>query len=157
MLLLIFLMMRVVVSFLLKLNSHHPDTFASPLQQTLNQNYRASHNCYSVKNMVKLLLFKWLLNELLVETEWSEIMLFWWLVWIILISSFLKISFQYIYSNKAMYLVISTSLEKLSLFHLQISCHGSTVLLFFCFFSLECLIFFFSFFQFFKRNCKTKV
>ena len=58
---LIFLIMRVLFSFLLKLNSHHPDTFTSPLLQTLKQNHhRASHNCYSVNNMLKLLLFKWL-------------------------------------------------------------------------------------------------
>ena len=68
-------MMRVLFSLLLKLKSYHPHTFTSPLQQTLKQNYRASHNCCSVKNMLKLLAFKWLLNELLLETEWSEAML----------------------------------------------------------------------------------
>ena len=59
-------------SFLLKLNSHHPCTFTSPLQQTLKQNQRASHNSYSVKNMLKPLAFKWLLHELLLETKLSE-------------------------------------------------------------------------------------
>ena len=49
------LMMRVLFSFLLKLNSPHPYTFTSPLQQKLKQNHRASHNCYSVKKHVKAL------------------------------------------------------------------------------------------------------
>ena len=62
-------------SFLLKLNSNHPYTFTSPLQQTLKENQRASNNCYSVKNMLKLLAFKWLLNESLLETESLEVML----------------------------------------------------------------------------------
>ena len=59
--------------FLLELNLHHPYTFTSPLQHTLKQNQRASNNCYSVKNMLKPLAFKWLLNELLLETKLSEI------------------------------------------------------------------------------------
>ena len=41
---------RVIISFLLKLNSHHHYMFASPLQQTLKQNHCASHNCCSVRN-----------------------------------------------------------------------------------------------------------
>ena len=49
----------VLFSFLLKLNSHHLYTFTSLWQQTLKRNYRASHNCYSVKNVLKLLAFKW--------------------------------------------------------------------------------------------------
>ena len=80
-------------SFLLKLNSHHPNTFTSPLQQTLKQNQRASNYCYSVKNMLKPLVFKWLLNELLLETKWSEVMLIWWFVSIKFIRPFLKFSF----------------------------------------------------------------
>ena len=67
--------------------------YTSPLQQTLKQNHRASHNCYSVKSMLKLLAFKWLLNELLLETEWSELMFIWWFVSIKFIRSFLKFSF----------------------------------------------------------------
>ena len=51
--------------------------FTSPLQQTLKQNHRALHNCYKVKNMMKFLAFKWLLNELLFEKEWSEVKLVW--------------------------------------------------------------------------------
>ena len=93
-------------SFLLKLNSHHPNTFTSPLQQTLKQNQRASSNCYSVKNMLKPLAFKWLLNELLVETKLSEVMLITWFVSIKFIKPFLMF-FQTIP------LVISTSVEKL--------------------------------------------
>ena len=52
-------------------------TFTSPLQQTLKQNHRASHNCCSIKYLLRLLAFKWLLNDLLLETEWSEVMLLW--------------------------------------------------------------------------------
>ena len=82
-------------SFLLKLNWHHPYTFTSPLQQTLKQNQRASHNCYSVKktclNMLRA--FEWLLNELLLETEWSEVMLVWWFASIKFIRPFLKFPF----------------------------------------------------------------
>ena len=44
--------------------------FTSPLQRTLKQNHRASLSCYSVTNMLKFLAFKWLLNDLLLETEW---------------------------------------------------------------------------------------
>ena len=74
-LLVILLMIRVLFSFLLKLNSCHHYTFYSPLQQSLKQNHRASHNCYSVKYMMKRLAFKWLLNESLFETELQEVML----------------------------------------------------------------------------------
>ena len=34
--------------------------FTSPLQQTLRQDHRTLHDCYSVKNILKLLAFKWL-------------------------------------------------------------------------------------------------
>ena len=78
--LLILLMTRVLFTFLLKLNSHHPYTFTPHLQQTLKQNHRALHNFYRVKNMLKLLAFKWPLNKLLLEKEWSEFMLIWWFV-----------------------------------------------------------------------------
>ena len=61
MLLLILLMMRALSSFLL--NLHYPYTFTSPLQKTLNQNQRASHSFYSVKDISKTLsiqlAFKW--------------------------------------------------------------------------------------------------
>ena len=80
MLLLVLLIMRVLLSFLLKLNSYHPHTFTLALQNTVKQNHCASHNCYSVKNMLKLLAFKWILNELLLEKERSENMLIWWFV-----------------------------------------------------------------------------
>ena len=46
--------------FSLKLNLLHPCKFTSPLQQTLKQDHRTLHNCYSVKNILKLLAFKWL-------------------------------------------------------------------------------------------------
>ena len=90
--LLILLMIRVLFTFLLKLNSHHPYTFTPHLQQTLKQNHRALHNFYRVKNMLKLLAFKWPLNKLLLEKEWSEFMLIWWFVSIRFIKSFLKFS-----------------------------------------------------------------
>ena len=77
MLLLILLMVRVLSSFLLKLNSHHPHKFISPFQKTLKQNHPASPNWYSVKSMLQPLAFKRLLNELLFETEWLEVMLIW--------------------------------------------------------------------------------
>ena len=93
MLLLKLLMMKFLFSFILKLNSHHPYTFTSPLQQALKQNHCSSHNCYSVKNRLKLLAFKRVLNELLLETEWSEVMLIWWFVSIKLIRFFMKFSF----------------------------------------------------------------
>ena len=72
-------MTRVLFSFLLKLDSHHPNTFTSPLQQTLSQIHRASHNC----NCTLLLL----------ETEWSEVILIWLFVSIKFTRSFLKLSF----------------------------------------------------------------
>ena len=74
-----------------------PYTFTSSLQQTLKQNHRASHNCCSVKNMLKLVAYKWLLNKLLLETEWSEVKLIWWFGSIKFIGSFSKYSFQYLY------------------------------------------------------------
>ena len=77
MLLLILLMVRVLFSLLLKLNSHHSHTFTSPFQKTLKQNHPALHNWYSVKNMLQPLPFKRLLNELLLETEWLEVMFIW--------------------------------------------------------------------------------
>ena len=93
MFLLILLMMRVLFSFLLKLNSHHPFTFTSPLQYALKQNYHVSHNCYRVKNILKLLTFKRLLNKLLLESEWSEVMLIWLFVSFKFIRSSLKFYF----------------------------------------------------------------
>ena len=63
----------IFFSFLVKLNSHHPYTLTSPVQQTLKQNQRASHNCYSVKKMLKLLAFKKLLNELELELNSLEL------------------------------------------------------------------------------------
>ena len=87
MLLLILLMKRALFSILLKLNSHHPYTSTSPLQQILKQNNHAFHNYYSVKNK-KLLAFNWFLNELLLETKWLEVMLIWRFVSIKLIKSF---------------------------------------------------------------------
>ena len=134
MLLLILLMMRVLFSFLLKLNPQHLYTFTSPLQQTQEQNHRALRNCYIVKSMLKLLAFKWLLFELLLETEFRLIL---WFSPIKLIGSFLK--FKVKVFNIFIQTIPSTSFEK----HLHLQkcpfsiyrCHdGSTVLFFFCFF-----------------------
>ena len=63
--------------FSLEAKFTYPYTFTLLLQQTLKQSRRISHNCYSVKNMLKLLAFTWLLNELLLETKLSEVMLIW--------------------------------------------------------------------------------
>ena len=94
------LMLRVPFSFLLKLNSHYAHMFTSPFQKTLKQNHLASHNYYSGdKNMLKFLALKLFLKELLLETEWSEIMLIWWFVSVKFIRSFLKFSFKYIPLN----------------------------------------------------------
>ena len=65
MLLLILVIMWILFSFLPKLNSHHlyvHVTFGTVTEVEL------PCNCYSAKNMLKLLAFKWLLNELLLET-----------------------------------------------------------------------------------------
>ena len=43
--------------------------------------------------MLKLFAFKWLLNELLLETEWLEVMLIWKFVSIKFNKSFFKILF----------------------------------------------------------------
>ena len=52
--------------------------------------------------MLKLLTFKWILNELLLETEWSEVMLIWWFVSIKFVrSSFKILFFKCLYSNNS--------------------------------------------------------
>ena len=66
---LILLMMRDLFSFLQKLNPDYTYTFTSPLQQTLKQDHHASHSYYSVKDILKLLAFKWLLNEFLLDIK----------------------------------------------------------------------------------------
>ena len=60
---------------------------------------RASHNCYSVKNMLTLIAFKWLINELLLAREWSEVIIIWWIVSIKFIRLFKKFSLLNLYSN----------------------------------------------------------
>ena len=54
-----------------KVKFTYPYTFASRLQQTLKQNHCPSHNCYSFKNITKLLAFIWILKKLLLQTELS--------------------------------------------------------------------------------------
>ena len=135
------LMMRALFIFLLKLNSYHSHKFTSPLQQTLKQSHRALHNCYSVKIMLKLLAFKWLLKELLLETKWyrGQVNL------VSCLNSIHQIFFKILYYSifiQAIPLVISTSLENLSLFHLQISlCQHCFVFL--VFFPQKVIIFLF--------------
>ena len=68
-LLLILLMTRVLFSFLLKLNSQPLYVRITLVIGTEAELLRFAHNCYSVKNMLKRFVFKWLLNELLLETE----------------------------------------------------------------------------------------
>ena len=97
--LLILLMMTALSCFLLKLSSHHPYRFTSRFQQTLTQNHRASRNWYSLNNMLKRLAFKWLLNKLLLEIEWSEVKLIWWFISIIFTKSFRKFFFNIFIQN----------------------------------------------------------
>ena len=157
--LLILPMMRVLFSYPLKLKSYRHHTFTSTLQQILKQNHQASHNSYSVKNISKLLVFQWLLNELLLEIEWSEVMLIKWLVSIQIIMSFIIFLFFFNIFIHTIPFVISTSLEKLSVFHLQVSSwqHCFVYLLFF---SQKGIIFFFVFVHFLiklvKPKCKTR-
>ena len=86
-------MMKVLLGFLLKLNLHHSCTFTLPLQQILGQNHCSSHSSQNVKNMLKLLVFKWLLNRVLLETECSVVMLFWRFAPVKFIRSFIKFPF----------------------------------------------------------------
>ena len=107
-------------SFLLSMNLRHLYTFTSPLQQTLKWNQRASHNYYSATNMLKLLAFKWLLNELLRETKLSEVILILWFVSVKFIRPILKFSFLIcFFSNDSP--CNFNYIGKMSLFHLQIS------------------------------------
>ena len=56
----------------LKAEFTSPLYVTSLLQKTLKQNHCTSHNCCSVKTMLKLLAFKLLLNQLLFEKEWKS-------------------------------------------------------------------------------------
>ena len=135
--------------------------FASPLLQTLKQNHPGLHNYYSVKNMLKLLTFKWLLSKLLLETEWSEIMLIWWLLletewseimliwWFVsikFIKSFLKFSFFNI-SIQTIPFVILTTMEK------TVPSPSTDIIMV----ALLCFPYHLLFCPFFKLNCKPKV
>ena len=75
-------------SFLLKLNSHHPCNRHWSRINVLRTTATVLKTCWSPP-----LAFKWLLNELLLETKWSEVMLIWWFVSIKFIRPFLKFSF----------------------------------------------------------------
>ena len=71
------------------------------------------------QNILKLLTFKSFLNDVLPETEFSEVKLIWWFVSIKSITSFSKLFFGIFFQT--MSLLISTSLRKQSLFHLHTS------------------------------------
>ena len=114
--------------------------FTSPLQETPKQNQHASHKCYSVKNMLKLLAFKWLLNELLLETKLSEAMLIWWFVSIKFVGPFLKFSFlTWFFKRFPLYFQHHCKNCPFSIYRYHC---GSTILLFFCFFPEKGIIFF---------------
>ena len=82
------LMMRVLLNFPLKLNSHHPCTFASSLQQTPKQKPIFAQLLQYSQKMLKLLAFKCFLNDILLERKFSEVMLIWLFVSIKSITSF---------------------------------------------------------------------
>ena len=127
------------MSFLLKPNSHHLCTFTSPLQQTLSQIHHDSHNCNCTAASIQRLL-----NELLLETEWSESILIWLFVSIKFIRSFLKLYF---------FILLFFSNDSPCNLHLQIS------LFFLRFFHSERRHLVFSFVHFknkiVKPKCKT--
>ena len=133
------LVLRLLFSFLVKLNSYHSYTFTSPFQQTLKEKHSASHDCYSVKNILKVLAFKWLLNELLLGIEWSEVTLIWWFASIKFIKSFLKFSFL-------IFKLFSFQFQfhwKNCPFFIYRYHYSSTILFFFCLFPQKDIIFFF--------------
>ena len=122
--------------------------FISPLQKTPNQYLLSLYNCCSVKIMLKLLAFKWLLNELLLEIEWSELILIWWFFSIKFIRYFLK------FPCLIFPLLISTSLE--NPFNIPFPFPTTVIInmitlfwFFFCFFSSEMYHLAFSFCPFF--------
>ena len=105
--------LTVPFSFLLRLNLYHPHTFTSPLQQTLKQNHSASHNWQCQKHVEILsiqIAFKWAI-------AWTRRIRGYVNPVICL---YLKIFFVYIFIRIITF-AISTSIEKLSLLHLQIS------------------------------------
>ena len=78
------------LGFLLKLNSHQP--CSRDWSRIIGLRTTAS-----VKKMLKLLPFKWLLNHLLLKTECLEFMLILWFVSVKFIRSFSKFSFLSIF------------------------------------------------------------
>ena len=88
---------KVLLSFLVTLNSHHPCTFTSPLQQILQHSHRTSRNCYSVETLSIQMVFKPVI-------AWNRMfrgMLIWLFVSVKFIRSFLKFSFKQLYSNES--------------------------------------------------------
>ena len=101
------LMMRVLLSFLLQ----------SPLcvRVNLSTDTNPATSCFAQllqysQNILKVLAFKYFVNNVLLETERTKVMLIWRLVSIECITSFSKFSFWYLFSNDS--LLISTSLGK---------------------------------------------
>ena len=142
-------MLRVPFSFLLKLKSYYPYKFISPLQQTLKQNHCASHICYNVRNMLKLLAFNWLLKELLLR---GLVILVIFLNQII--RSFLKFSF--LISLFKLFPLQFPSHWKNYLFSIYRYHYGNTNLFFFWVFPQKGIIFFFSFAHLFNKIVKSK-
>ena len=93
MLLLISLRIRVLLSFLLRLSWYHPGMFTSPLQRTLKQQNHFSYNYFSIPKNTEILSIQMLFKDVLLETEYSEVILIWWFVSIKCITSFSKFSF----------------------------------------------------------------
>ena len=121
-------------------------------------NQHTPHNCYSIKNMLKLLVFIRVLNELLLETEWSEVIIIWWFGLIKFIRSFLTLfSLISLFKRFPLQLQLHWKNCPFSIYRYH---YGSTVLfsLRFCF-TQTGTIFYFSFVNFLnkiaKPNCKT--
>ena len=94
MLLVVLLMMRVFSVFLWSsiditlIRSHHPCNRHWSRISVLRTTATVLKTCL---NMLRA--FKWLLNEIWLETKWSEVMLIWWFASIKFIRSFLKFPF----------------------------------------------------------------
>ena len=133
--------LTVPFSFLLRLNLYHSHTFTSPLQQTLKQNHPASHNWQCQKHVEILsiqIAFKWAIAWTRRIRGYVNPVIF----------LYLKIFFVYIFIRIITF-AISTSKEKLSLLHLQISLWQHYFVFPLFFFHQKGIIFF-------LRNCKVQ-
>ena len=106
----------------------------------------ASYNCYSVKIMLQDVVFKRLLNELLLKTEWSEVMLIWCFISIKFIRSFLKFYFLiFLFKQFPLQFQLNWRNCTFSIYRYH---YDSTVLFFFCLMSQKSIIFVFSYAHF---------